>query len=196
MNGSKSQSQTFQLDEFVQQIRLVTANSLDVAVDNDSARANQTAAAAVHTIMRSAFSRHHEIAQALPDYDEDEVILFEDDSVSIWFCRFQPGLVVPAHDHQMPAFIGVFAGTENNSFYSRQADGLREVRQSQVDAGDVIAIDAKAIHSVSCPGSQPSCALHVYLGKLTTVERSLFLWGDGEQIPFTQENYDRLVSTG
>ncbi len=195
MIGSKSQTEQFTLEGFIARIRAAASAS---ATSSASAAASAEAAVstAVHAIMRSTFADHQDIAAALPRYDDDDVVLYEDASVSIWFCRFQPGLVVPAHDHQMRAFIGVFAGVEDNSFYSAEKDGLRKVHEKQVGAGDVISIDPSAIHSVSCPGPQPSCALHVYLGRLTKVERSLFLWDSGEKIPFTEQNYQRLISEG
>ena len=48
-------------------------------------------------------------------YDNDDEVLFEDDTVSIWFVRFVPGLHVPPHDHQTTATIGVYEGAEDNS---------------------------------------------------------------------------------
>ena len=50
----------------------------------------------------------------------------------------------------------------------------------EVTPGEVLSIGPSAIHSVACTGTEPSCGIHVYLGPLTRVERSLFDLGSGE----------------
>ena len=42
-------------------------------------------------------------------------------------------------------------------------------------------------------GDTDSCAIHVYLGKLTTVDRSLFDTKTGEEMHFSDNNYNRLI---
>ena len=131
---------------------------------------------------------------AMPNYQEDDVIIFEDETVSIWFCRFQPGAEVPPHDHKMSATIGVFQGIERNDLYDRDDQGQPQLKSStDIPAGQVVQINSDAIHGVTCTSAIPSEALHVYLGALTKIQRSIYDTAAGEELPFTDENYQRLT---
>lgn len=168
----------FDLDEFVDELR-------------KAARAEQPVKR-VRELMTEAFRDPAAIGAAMPEFENDDEILFEDDSVSIWFVRFMPGLHVPPHDHQTTATIGVYEGAEDNHFYLREAGHLVHKSTRRVEPGDVIALKPDGIHSVEAANGKQSCAIHVYLAKLTTIERSLFDWESGEAAPFTDDNYDRM----
>src|SRR5210317_2051 len=100
----------FELDEFVGQLR-------EAALQDEPVRR-------VRELMTDAFRDPAAIAAAMPEFENDDEVLFEDDSVSIWFVRFVPGLHVPPHDHQTTATIGVYEGAEDNHFYLREAQRL------------------------------------------------------------------------
>jgi predicted metal-dependent enzyme (double-stranded beta helix superfamily) len=146
----------------------------------------------VRELMMQAFQDPVAIRAAMPAFESDEEVLFEDDSVSIWFVRFVPGLHVPPHDHQTTATIGVYEGAEDNHFYVREPGRLVHKTTQRVGPGDVIALKPDGIHSVEAADGRQSCGIHVYLAKLTTIERSLFDWESGEASPFNDENYDLL----
>ena len=168
----------FILKQFIEEIRAA-------ALGNDPV-------AEVRKLMTQAFRDPAAIRTAMPDYDNDDEVLFEDDSVSIWFVRFVPGLHVPPHDHQTTATIGVYEGAEDNHFYLREPDRLVHKTTRRVSPGDVIALKPDGIHSVEAADGKQSCGIHVYLAKLTTIERSLFDWDSGEARPFNDENYDLM----
>ena len=146
----------------------------------------------VRELMTQVFQDPAAIRAAMPAYDNDDEILFEDDSVSIWFVRFVPGLHVPPHDHQTTATIGVYEGAEDNHFYLREPGRLVHKSTRCVGPGDVIALKPGGIHSVEAANGVQSCGIHVYLAKLSTIERSLFDWESGEARPFSDENYDLM----
>ncbi len=168
----------FVLQEFIDEIR--------------SAALGEEPVAQVRNLMTQAFRDPAAIAAAMPEFDNDDEVLFEDDSVSIWFVRFVPGLHVPPHDHQTTATIGVYEGAEDNHFYLREPGRLVHKSTRRVEPGDVIALKPDGIHSVEAANDQQSCGIHVYLAKLTTIERSLFDWDTGEAVPFDDDNYDRM----
>ncbi len=168
----------FELDTFVAQLR-------GAARDDDPVKA-------VRGLMTGAFRDPEAIRAAMPEFDNDDEILFEDESVSIWFVRFVPGLHVPPHDHQTTATIGVYEGAEDNHFYLREADRLVRKSTRRVGPGDVIALKPDGIHSVEAADGRPSCGIHVYLAELTRIERSLFDWETGAAVPYTDENYDAM----
>lgn len=169
----------FDLDGFIRQLR-------EVARQDDPEKK-------VRELMTEAFRDPKAIRAAIPAYEKDDEILFEDDSVSIWFVRFVPGLHVPPHDHQTTATIGVYEGAEDNHFYLREPDRLVHKSTRRVGPGDVIALKPDGIHSVEAADGRDSCGIHVYLAELTTIERSLFDWDSGEARPFTDENYDAMI---
>jgi len=168
----------FVLDDFMQQLRAA-------AIADEPVKR-------VRELMTEAFRDPEAIRAAMPAFDNDDEILFEDDSVSIWFVRFVPGLHVPPHDHQTTATIGVFEGAEDNHFYLHEPGRLVHKTSKRVEPGDVIALKPDGIHSVEAANGKQSCGIHVYLAKLSTIERSLFDWESGEARPFTDENYDLM----
>lgn len=168
----------FELDDLVMQLR--AAATADDPVKQ------------VRALMSDAFSDPAAIQAAMPEFDNDDEVLYEDDTLSIWFVRFVSGLHVPPHDHRTTATIGVYEGAEDNHFYLREPGRLVHKSSRRVVAGDVITLKPDGIHSVEAADGRQSCGIHVYLAKLTTIERSLFDWETGEAHPFNDENYDQL----
>ena len=168
----------FNLDDFVQQLRAAALESEPIKKVRD--------------LMSDAFRDPQAIKDAMPTFENDDEVIFEDDSVSIWFVRFMPGLHVPPHDHQTTATIGVYEGAEDNHFYLREGGHLVQKTTKRVGPGDVIALKPDGIHSVEAADGSQSCGIHVYLAALTTIERSLFDWETGVAMPFTDENYDLM----
>ena len=168
----------FVLDDFIQQLRAAALSEQPVRQVRD--------------LMNAAFSDPSAVQAAMPEFDNDDEVLYEDDTVSIWFVRFVPGLHVPPHDHQTTATIGVYEGAEDNHFYLREENRLVHKSSKRVGPGDVIALKPDGIHSVEAADGNNSCGIHVYLAKLTTIERSLFDWESGVAHPFTDENYERM----
>ena len=168
----------FNLDAFITELRAAAVSEEPIQ--------------AVRGLMNEAFKNPQAIKAAMPHYDSDDEVLYEDDTVSIWFVRFVPGLHVPPHDHQTTATIGVYEGAEDNHFYLHENGGLVHKSTRRVMPGDVIALKPDGIHSVEAAEGKQSCGIHVYLDKLTTIERSLFDWDSGEAMPFNDDNYDRL----
>ncbi|MEM7188070.1 MAG: hypothetical protein AAF439_00535 [Pseudomonadota bacterium] len=150
---------------------------------------------AVKSVLQAAMSNPDNVVAGMPNFEDNDVVLFEDDTISIWHCRFMPGQTVPAHDHQMHATIGVYKGAERNDFYDADPStgGMRKTVEVVLEPGKVLQIGPDAIHAVGCASDDPCQGIHVYLGKLTTVDRSLFDTETGEAMAFSDENYERLT---
>ncbi len=158
-----------------------------------SASRGASPTAEVRQILDRVFADPSAVASGMPAYEQDDKILFEDDAVSIWFCRFRPGDPVPPHDHQISVSIGVYEGVEKNSMYRADANGGIEVSSvHELGPGDVFSIGPTGIHSVICGSEAPSLAIHVYLGNLSEVERNLFDPRTGERMRFSDEDVERL----
>ena len=159
-----------------------------------TAAASETPAEAVRSVLENFVEDPQRAKDLLPTFEDNDVILHEDDSVSIWHCRFMPGFAVPAHDHQTHATIAVYDGAERNDFFERGEDGsLSKTHQVELCPGDVAQIGPDDIHAVACAGDTPCQGIHVYLAALTQVDRSLFDIESGEEMKFSDDNYNRLI---
>lgn len=148
----------------------------------------------IKTIMDSIFQNPATIRSNIPSFEQDETTLFEDERVSIWHCRFPPGLLIPPHDHQMTAIIGLYAGIERNSFFRAEtSEQLTKRGHTDLTPGDVLQIAPTAIHAVECIGDEPTSGIHVYLGPLTKIDRSLFDLKSQQRLKFTEDNFNRLT---
>ena len=163
-----------------------------VAAFREAAKGNE-AVKRVRAIMQEAVRDPQAVSQYLHAFDGDDVILYEDETVSIQHCRFDPGLHVPPHDHRITAVIGVYEGGEVNHFYVRDENQLVRKTTKKVMPGDVISMGPEAIHSVEPGGDECGYAIHVYLGPLSDVERSLYDWESGAEYRYTREKYDELL---
>lgn len=91
---------------------------------------------------------------------------FRSDVLTVLDVANSPGLITPAHDHQMWAVIGVYDGEEQNVFYQTEANGLKEIGGRLLKVGDVAVLSTDTIHAISNPLDRKSCAIHVYGGDL------------------------------
>jgi predicted metal-dependent enzyme (double-stranded beta helix superfamily) len=89
------------------------------------------------------------------------------------------------HNHRMWALIGVIHGSEHNRFF-RPSDGTIEfLREQEIEADEVLALDEDAIHSVRNPSTDRlSSALHVYGGNLIAAVKTMWCEPDLVQEPF------------
>ena len=158
----------------------------EAAIATDSGKA-------IRALLEDSMRDQDTIADAIASTPEDEVMLFEDETCSIWTCRYSSDVVFSPHEHCMPVHIGVYRGTEVEVLYKREPDVLRHGGNKHVNAGDVISLGPEAIHAITADGDVQSHAIHIYEGALTKVERSLFDWETGEALDFTMENFYALA---
>ena len=65
----------------------------------------------------------------------------------------------------------------------RTGDGVREVAQKVVEAGDVFTMGPPTVHAIENPGPGRLCAIHVYGGDLETAVRHRWETLAGPPIP-------------
>ena len=170
---------TFNPESFVEELRVA-------AGDSHPARA-------INTVMKKTVADPAALAAGVPDYEGEELALLESDELSVYCVRFFAGQLVPPHNHRMPAFIGVYEGTEVNRLFRHDESGLTLVSEKRVGPGETLSIGGEGIHGVYTGDGKDSLALHVYLGSLKTTSRSLFDPESGREMPFTEENYQALL---
>ena len=159
-----------------------TASVREAAKAND---ANEK----VRALLEEIVSDPAPIIAATPEDGEDEICLFEDETVSIWSCRFQPHVVMPPHEHLLDVHIAGYSGGEKNILFKIDDGELKHDSTVVVEPGQVLTLDKDAVHAVSAEGDAPSLALHVYMGPLMKLKRALFDWQTGEKVDFTMENF-------
>jgi len=163
-------------------------------LDDFIARA-RTAAAAAHPrdalreLLTDSINQSTQMSDAIAAMPEDEVMLFEDETCSIWTCRYGEDVVFPPHEHCMPVHIAVYHGAEVEVLYKREPQGLRHGGNHIVSAGQVTSLGTDAVHAITGDGDGQSHAIHIYEGPLTQVERALFDWETGKEVAFTMENF-------
>jgi len=101
-----------------------------------------------------------------------------------------PGVIQPPHNHEMVAMIGVFEGCEEHRLWARTDDGIESVAGRLLEAGEVMVLGEQAIHAISSPEHQDARAIHVYLGNISDVDRSVFDPEKIEEHPFESDRYD------
>lgn len=167
--------------------------SLDQFVtDARKAAAAPNALKMTDQLMAKTFADPDAIKAGIREMAEDEVNLFEDDTVSIWHERFLPTEELPPHDHQLAAIIGVYHGVERNRLF-RKGDGcLIPGGELVLRAGQTHIFGPDDVHAVQALDGKPSLGLHIYLGPLTKVERSLFEWKTGANVPMSDDAFTAM----
>ncbi len=148
---------------------------------------------ALRELLKDSFSQRNSMADAIAAQEEDEVLLFEDETCSIWTCRYYPDIVLPPHEHRMTVHIAVYQGNEVEVLYHRGQGYLRHAQNRVVSEGEVLSLGSDAVHAVTAEGIGQSHAIHIYEGPLTKVKRSLFDWTNGSEIEFTMENFHAML---
>lgn len=138
----------------------------------------------------SAIAPHLDPPTPVPVCGVDEV-LFEDDSLTVMLVDTPPGIAQPPHDHLMPVAIGIYEGIEVHRLFDRDESGIVSAGEEEVPTGSVITLDTDAVHAIAA-GSQDWCrAIHVYLGAINAVDRSIFHPETLAEEPLTLARYEQ-----
>lgn len=169
------------------------------ALEHDDPRAE------VHRLMQSLVADAGSLAEQVPAFEPDEVeasprgfrlggehIVHQSPDLTVMVLDTLPGVEQPPHDHGMVAFIGVFEGCEEQRFWARSSDGIVSTTGRLLEAGEVVAFGTQGIHAISAPDDAPARAVHVYLGDIYDVERSIFHPDTLEELAMTSERYDEF----
>ena len=169
------------------------------ALDHDDPRAE------VYRLLQNLIAQPEALASQVPAFDAADVevsprgfrlggehIVHQAPDLTVMVLDTLPGVEQPPHDHAMPAFIGVFEGCEEQRFWTRSDDGVVATTGRLLEAGEVGAIGTRGIHAISAPDHAPARAVHVYLGDIYDVERSVFDPDTLEEHEMTSDRYDEF----
>lgn len=121
--------------------------------------------------------------------DDEESLLYCDDTLTIVHARLTPNIHFPPHEHRMKAVIATYEGTESHHLYKESSAGLEECGILTSKALDVCVLGTDAIHSIVNPGVGFSRSLHVYLGDLVGRRRRLWDHEGVECVNYRDQEY-------
>lgn len=99
-------------------------------------------------------------------------VIYKADDLTILNLCWGPQMQFHPHNHRMWAAIGIYTGREDNTFYRRDGQGLKQHGTKVLNAGDVTPLGKEIIHSVINPLDQITAAIHVYGGDFFAMPRS------------------------
>jgi predicted metal-dependent enzyme (double-stranded beta helix superfamily) len=142
----------------------------------------------IKEIVERAMASPQEVERALGTPQEAKLItLYRSAGLTILNVIWAPGMSSYPHDHQMWAVIGLYGGREDNTFYQRSPQGLKQIGSKQLETQDTALLDEAVIHAVTNPLSRFTRAIHVYGGDLFAVPRSEFDPQTLEERPYNAE---------
>jgi predicted metal-dependent enzyme (double-stranded beta helix superfamily) len=136
-------------------------------------------------------ARNPAIADAIAERKQfaslSDLAIYRTERLTLLAGALPPGFSAAPHNHNLWSVVGVCAGQEDNQFFARDGDGLKQIGQASVVGPGVLANDADVIHAICNPLEVPLLALHAYGGDLFTTPRSNWDSKTHEEIPFDWE---------
>ncbi|MFK8029733.1 MAG: hypothetical protein AB8G18_05805 [Gammaproteobacteria bacterium] len=148
---------------------------------------------AVLELIRSAVSSPSDIIQSLGEPTTAGIqTLYHSDDLTVLNLSWGPGMSLKPHNHEMWAVIGLYGGREENTFYRRDNDTLRQFGVKELNVGDAAPLGESIIHGVTNPLEKLTCALHVYGGDFFETPRSEWDPETLEERPYSVEDTKRV----
>lgn len=127
---------------------------------------------AVSEVLARAVSDHGAVLKALGGPTKAGLdVMHSAPDFTIFAAHWTPQMNLLPHDHMMKALIGIYAGREDNILWRRGDDGIEAYEASCLFEGDVAALPANAIHSVTNPLQQFTAGIHIYDGDFFATAR-------------------------
>ncbi len=117
--------------------------------------------------------------------------LHRSDRLTVLNLVWGPEMQLMPHNHNMWAAIGIYTGTEINTFWRRTESGLQQLGGKELADREAVWLGETAIHSVSNPLTRLTGALHVYGGDFFAPGRSEW---DVETLTEGPYDSDKLVA--
>ncbi|WP_326569156.1 hypothetical protein VSH64_46695 [Amycolatopsis rhabdoformis] len=152
-------------------------------------------AAELARLQREVAASAADVLGWLPGAGVDEQVLHAEPALTLLRVEIAPRTEYPPHDHLIPACVAVLRGSETNTFHRADGGRLAVVGETETAAGAVLPMDAHVIHSVANRTGGRSVALHVYLGDLFGLSRTIWDPATGEPGPYSDERYFALART-
>jgi len=127
---------------------------------------------AVHDVLSAAVSDHSSVLASLGPASEAGIdVMHASPSFTVFAAHWTPQMNLLPHDHMMRALIGIYSGREDNILWRRGNGGIEAYDAHCLFEGDVAALPADAIHSVTNPLLRFTGGIHIYDGDFFGVDR-------------------------
>jgi predicted metal-dependent enzyme (double-stranded beta helix superfamily) len=132
---------------------------------------------AVRELVTEALSDPAATAAALGDPEHAGVeTLYRAPDLTVIHFTWAPWMCLRAHNHNMWAVIGIFAGREDNIFWRRAGTLIEAAGARTLGVRDVTVLGPDIIHSVLNPVGKMTRAIHVYGGDFFAPVRPRSEW--------------------
>jgi len=168
-------------------------NQNDFIEKCEAAISTPNALEVITSLVNDAIAKPQDLENAFVGCDDEEHLVHVSDDLTIVHIRLTPNVHFPPHDHLMNAVVGIYEGCETHIFYDRTEHGIVAKPAVTVAAGNLVAVDVDAIHSVVNTGKNRAAALHVYLGNLVEQERSIWAPDAVTEAPYSDDVYFDLA---
>lgn len=129
--------------------------------------------AAVKEVLAKAVADPSKMLKAIGDPTEAGMKVFlRSKDLTIFAATWTPQMNLMPHNHLMWANIGIYTGREDNILWKKNSNELDANDVKCLFAGDVAALDANAIHSVTNPLKRFTGGIHIYGGDFFATTRS------------------------
>lgn len=142
--------------------------------------------------LKEAVACPEAIISDMPDFDCDEVLLYVDEDVTVYYIATTQQILYPPHEHAMIAVSAIYGGAETHIFYDRDGDDVVERSQVTFEAPDVVDLSVDAVHAISNLGDRPNQTIHFYFGNLEMAKRHVWDMDGKNPRQYVHENYLNL----
>jgi predicted metal-dependent enzyme (double-stranded beta helix superfamily) len=128
---------------------------------------------AVTEVLARAVADHRAVLETLGEPTKAGLdVLHRSPELTIFAAAWAPRMNLMPHDHRMWALIGIYTGREDNIFWKRRDGRIHAGGARALFEGDVAALPAEVIHSVTNPLLRFTGGLHIYGGDFFATDRS------------------------
>jgi len=152
---------------------------------------------AVKELVAQAMSDPHKLEAALGTPSGGALTtLHRSPELTVLNIVWPPGIALYPHDHNLWAVIGLYGGQEDNTFYTRNKEGIGLVITGvkELHSRDTVALAKDAIHAVTNPRSVYTGAIHVYGGDFFDEPRSQWASEDAAEAPYDMEEIKQVFT--
>ena len=129
--------------------------------------------AAVKEVLARAVASPHAVLEALGEPEQAGIrTLHRSATFTIFSATWTPQMNLVPHNHLMWALIGIYTGREDNIMWRRSAGKIEASFARALFEGDVAALPADVIHSVTNPLGRFTGGIHIYGGDFFDTTRS------------------------
>jgi predicted metal-dependent enzyme (double-stranded beta helix superfamily) len=129
--------------------------------------------AAVREVMAKAVASPRAVLAALGEPTKAGIgPLHRSKTLTIFSATWTPQMNLVPHNHRMWALIGIYTGREDNILWRRSPGRIAAFEAKALFEGDVAALPADVIHSVTNPLPRFTGGIHIYGGDFFDTTRS------------------------